>query len=142
MFYFSTIQIRNSHQECANSFSFELVFENLKKMWYIFIDIPPKKMNLIAISYHKFPTECGRWQNINLFKYMYSNSRLLCVFWRIVKAQKVDVAQCNCIDVIHFYWYSPKKNESNSYQFFNIVINKVPNFQYQIWNIILFISWI
>jgi hypothetical protein len=45
---------------------------------------------------HKFPTECGRWQNINLFIYMYSKSRFLCVFWRIVKARKVwqCVAQC------------------------------------------------
>ena len=29
---------------------------------------------------HKFPTECERWQNINLFIYMYSKSRFLCVF--------------------------------------------------------------
>ena len=29
---------------------------------------------------HKFPTECGRWQNINLCIYMYSKSRFLCVF--------------------------------------------------------------
>ena len=27
---------------------------------------------------HKFPTECGRWQNMNLL--MYSKSRFLCVF--------------------------------------------------------------
>jgi hypothetical protein len=41
---------------------------------------------------HKFPTECGRWQNINLLIYMYSKSRFLCIFWRIVKARKVDRA--------------------------------------------------
>ena len=43
---------------------------------------------------NKFPIESGRWQNINMFIYMYSKSRFLCVFWRIVKARKVDVAQC------------------------------------------------
>jgi hypothetical protein len=37
---------------------------------------------------HKFPTECGRWQNMNLFIYMYSNSRFLCVLWRIVKVDR------------------------------------------------------
>jgi hypothetical protein len=31
-FYFYKIQIRNCHQERADSFSFELVFENLEKM--------------------------------------------------------------------------------------------------------------
>ena len=46
---------------------------------------------------HKFPTECGRWQNINLFIYMYLKSRFLCVLRSIVKARKLDVAQCNCI---------------------------------------------
>ena len=33
-------------------------------------------------------------------------------------------------DVILFIISIPEKNESNSYQFFNIVINKVLNFQY------------
>ena len=54
---------------------------------------------------HKFPTECGRWQNINLLIYMYSKSRYLCVFWRIVKARKVDVAQCNCIVTLSIVIY-------------------------------------
>ena len=54
---------------------------------------------------HKFPTECGRWQNINLFIYMYSKSRFLCVFCRrIVKARKV-VAQCNCIVTLSIVIY-------------------------------------
>ena len=52
---------------------------------------------------HKFPTECGRWQNINLFIYLYSKSRFLCVFRRIVKARKVDVAQCNTVVSNHFH---------------------------------------
>jgi hypothetical protein len=54
---------------------------------------------------HKFPTECGRWQNINMFIYMYSKNRFLCVFWRIVKARKVDVAQCNCIVTLSIVIY-------------------------------------
>jgi hypothetical protein len=54
---------------------------------------------------HKFPTECGRWQNINMFIYMYSKSRFLCVFWRIVKVRKVDVAQCNCIVTLSIVIY-------------------------------------
>ena len=47
---------------------------------------------------HKFPTECGRWQNMNLL--MYSKSRLLCVFWRIVKARKVDRALHNVFCIV------------------------------------------
>jgi hypothetical protein len=54
---------------------------------------------------YKFPTKCGRWQNINLFIYMYSKSRFLCVFWRIVKARKVDVVQCNCIVTLYVVIY-------------------------------------
>jgi hypothetical protein len=54
---------------------------------------------------HKFPTEWGRWQDINLFIYMYSKSRFLCVFWRIVKARKVDFAQCNCIVTLSIVIY-------------------------------------
>jgi hypothetical protein len=38
-----------------------------------------------------------------------------------------------------FFLLVCQKYESNSDQFFNIVINKVPNFQYKIWNIISFI---
>jgi hypothetical protein len=49
---------------------------------------------------HKFPTECGRWQKINLFIYMYSKSRFLCVFWRIVKARKVDRALHNVFCIV------------------------------------------
>jgi hypothetical protein len=48
----------------------------------------------------KFPTKCGRWQNINLFIYMYSKSRFLCVFWRIVKARKVDRALHNVYCIV------------------------------------------
>jgi hypothetical protein len=47
---------------------------------------------------HKFPTEWGRWQNMNLL--MYSKSRLLCVFWRIVKARKVDRALHNVFCIV------------------------------------------
>ena len=47
---------------------------------------------------HKFPTECGRWQNMNLL--MYSKSRFLCVFWRIVKARKVDRALHNVFFIV------------------------------------------
>ena len=47
---------------------------------------------------HKFPTECGRWQNMNLL--MYSKSRFLCVFWRIVKARKVDRALHNVFCIV------------------------------------------
>jgi hypothetical protein len=47
---------------------------------------------------HKFPTECGRWQNMNLL--MYSISRFLCVFWRIVKARKVDRALHNVFCIV------------------------------------------
>jgi hypothetical protein len=36
---------------------------------------------------------------------MYSKSHFLCVFWRIVKARKVDVAQCNCIDTLSIVIY-------------------------------------
>jgi hypothetical protein len=54
---------------------------------------------------HKFRTECGRWQNINLFIYMYSKSRFLYVFRRIVKARKVDIAQCNCIVTLSIVIY-------------------------------------
>jgi hypothetical protein len=49
---------------------------------------------------HKFPTECGRWQNMNLFIYMYSKSRFLCVFWRIVKARIVDRALHNVFCIV------------------------------------------
>jgi hypothetical protein len=49
---------------------------------------------------HKLPTECGRWQNINLFLYMHSKSRFLCVFWRIVKARKVDRALHNVFCIV------------------------------------------
>jgi hypothetical protein len=52
---------------------------------------------------HKFSTECGRWQNLNLFIYMYSKSCFLCVFRRIVKARKIDAAQCNCIVTLYIY---------------------------------------
>ena len=52
---------------------------------------------------HKFPTECGRWQNINLFIYMYSKCRFLCVFWRIVKARKVDRALHNVCCIVTLY---------------------------------------
>ena len=67
---------------------------------------------------NKFPIESGRWQNINMFIYMYSKSRFLCVFWRIVKVGKVDDAQCNCIvtlsiviyvDNICIYWETDQK---------------------------------
>ena len=36
---------------------------------------------------------------------MYSKSRFLCVFRRIVKARKVDVAQCNCIVTLSIVMY-------------------------------------
>jgi hypothetical protein len=49
---------------------------------------------------HTFPTECGRWQNINLCIYMYSKSRFLCVFWMIVKALKVDRALHNVFCIV------------------------------------------
>ena len=49
---------------------------------------------------HKFPTECGRWQNMNLLKYMYPKSRFLCVFWRIVKARKVERALHNVFCIV------------------------------------------
>ena len=57
---------------------------------------------------HKFPRECGRWQNINLLIYMYSKSRFLCVFRRIVKARKAYVAQCNCIVTLCIVIYVDK----------------------------------
>ena len=47
---------------------------------------------------HKFPTECGRWQNMNLL--MYSKGRFLCDFWRIVKARKVDRALHNVFFIV------------------------------------------
>ena len=40
-----------------------------------------------------------------MFIYMYSKSRCLCVFWRIVKARKVDVAQFNCIVTLSIVIY-------------------------------------
>ena len=49
-------------------------------------------------SSQSFPTACGRWQNMNLF--MYSKSRFLCVFWRIVKARKVDSALHNVFCIV------------------------------------------
>ena len=36
---------------------------------------------------------------------MYSKSRFLCIFRRIVKARKVDVAQCNCIVTLSIVIY-------------------------------------
>jgi hypothetical protein len=36
---------------------------------------------------------------------MYWKSRFLCVFWRIVKTRKVDVAQCNCIVTLSIVIY-------------------------------------
>ena len=50
---------------------------------------------------HKFPTECGRWQNMNLC--MDSKSRFLCVFWRIVKARKVDRALHNVFCIVTLF---------------------------------------
>ena len=46
-----------------------------------------------------------RMANINLFIYMYSKSRFLCVFRRIVKARKVDDAQCDCIVTLSIFIY-------------------------------------
>jgi hypothetical protein len=40
-----------------------------------------------------------------IYMYMYSKSRFLCVFWRIVKAREVDVAQCNCIVTLSIVIY-------------------------------------
>jgi hypothetical protein len=43
------------------------------------------------------------------YKYVYihvlKKNRFLCVFWRIVKARKVEVAQCNCIVTLSIVIY-------------------------------------